>query len=128
MRHASRYLSLHVDDDGMMVVRGRLTPEVGELLRNALEAHEAELFKADRESSPGQRRADALGEVLRNPDGKEVAVSPAVEAVVSPAMEAVKGPALERWGGDRDIGPETGMPLGRAGPVDYGWALMGMRR
>ena len=296
MRHASRYLTLHVDDDGMMVVRGRLTPEVGELLRNALEAHEAELLKADRDSSPGQRRADALGEVLRNPDGptvhvllhvaedgshtgegtgvsaetsqrmscdavvtevrrgsegirgtedqagrhrvrrqrsggavldvgrarrtvsgrlrtalevrdggrcrfpgcpsircdahhikhwsrggetkldnlvllcrfhhravhergfqvavvgdgrgtgprvvfwrpdgKEVAVSPAMEAVgspaveaaVSPALEEVKGPALERWGGDRDIGPETGMPLGRAGPVDYGWALMGMRR
>ena len=74
MRHEGRYLTLHVDDDGMMVIRGRLTPEVGELLRKALEAQEAELFKADRESSPGQRRADALGEVLRSPDGPSVHV------------------------------------------------------
>ena len=74
MRHEGRYLTLHADDDGMMVIRGRLTPEVGELLRKALEAQEAELFKADRESSPGQRRADALGEVLRSPDDPSVHV------------------------------------------------------
>ena len=52
------------------------------------------------------------------PDGRDV--------LASPAVEAVEMPALERWCGDRGIGPETGMPMGRGGPVDYGRALMGM--
>ena len=37
-RHETRSLRTWVDDDGMVVVRGRLTPEVGALLRRALEA------------------------------------------------------------------------------------------
>ena len=37
-RHESRALHTCVDDDGMIVVRGRLTPEVGAVLRRALEA------------------------------------------------------------------------------------------
>ena len=37
-RHESRALHTWVDDDGMIVVRGRLTPEVGAALRRALEA------------------------------------------------------------------------------------------
>ena len=37
-RHESRALHTWVDDDGMVVVRGRLAPEVGAVLRRALEA------------------------------------------------------------------------------------------
>ena len=37
-RHRSRYLHLHPDDDGMYVLRGRLSPEVGALLERALAA------------------------------------------------------------------------------------------
>ncbi len=37
-RHESRMLHTWVDDDGMVVVRGRLTPEVGAVLRRALDA------------------------------------------------------------------------------------------
>ena len=37
-RQASRGLRTWVDEDGMVVVRGRLTPEVGAVLRRALEA------------------------------------------------------------------------------------------
>ena len=37
-RHETRSLRTWVDDDGMVVVRGRLTPEVGAVLRRALEA------------------------------------------------------------------------------------------
>ena len=37
-QQASRGLRTWVDEDGMVVVRGRLTPEVGSLLRRALEA------------------------------------------------------------------------------------------
>jgi hypothetical protein len=37
-RHASRSLTVYHDDDGMVVVRGRLEPEAGALLLRALEA------------------------------------------------------------------------------------------
>ena len=76
LRHASRSLSVRVDDDGMYVLRGRLDPEVGALLMAALAEKEAELFKADPESSGAQRRADALGEILRSGEG------PSVQAVI----------------------------------------------
>ena len=78
-RHASRVLHTWVDDDGMVVLRGRLTPEVGAIVRRALEAaldeerHAAEQ-RAPGEPDPvaeaagvapsfGQRQADALGMV-----------------------------------------------------------------
>ena len=37
-RQEKRYLRTWVDDDGMVIVQGRLTPEVGAVLRRALEA------------------------------------------------------------------------------------------
>jgi hypothetical protein len=71
-RHEKRHVSLHVDDDGSYVLRGRLDPETGALLERALEAAELALFgKRKREaatpsddavdaSTPAQRRADAI--------------------------------------------------------------------
>jgi hypothetical protein len=69
IRHAARSLSVFPGDDGMYVVRGRLTPEVGALLMRAVEAAADALFKRETESeaeaeaerAAGQRRADALG-------------------------------------------------------------------
>ena len=75
-RHASRHLDIWVDEDGMLVVRGRLSPEVGAVVQRALEAARDRLYHdstnaearaagselEDRASvSTGQRRADALG-------------------------------------------------------------------
>lgn len=71
-RHETRALSVRVAEDGMFVVRGRLDPEVGSLLVQALEARERELYEAGPDASPDQRRADALGEVLRSGDGPHV--------------------------------------------------------
>ena len=76
IRHRSRRFSAYVDDDGMVVLRGRLDPEVGALLMRAVEAATAALFSEHREeeavpgdhaatevaeTTPQQRRADALG-------------------------------------------------------------------
>ena len=48
--HEGRRLQLYEDEDGMVVVRGRLTPEAGALLRRALEAGREVLYqKAQRE-------------------------------------------------------------------------------
>jgi hypothetical protein len=74
-RHASRYVAVSPQGDGMYTLRGRLDPEVGALLMRALEAAEDALFRQGedwapeggprgpktREVSPRQRRADAIG-------------------------------------------------------------------
>ncbi len=70
-RHARRALQVYPDDDGMMVVRGRLEPEVGALLMRALETAREALYQRRRatpmpdepEAEPptqGQQQADAL--------------------------------------------------------------------
>jgi hypothetical protein len=71
-QHASRGLQVYQDEDGMMVVRGRLAPEVGALLVQALTAaretlyQQARLYPArwnDAEADPptmAQQQADAL--------------------------------------------------------------------
>jgi len=72
-QHAGRGVRVYEDDDGMVVVQGRLTPEAGALLRRALEAGREVLYqKARRGSLPdpadpvaqpptmAQQQADAL--------------------------------------------------------------------
>jgi hypothetical protein len=70
VRHAGRTLQVYPDEDGMVVVRGRLEPEVGAVLLRALEAAREVLY-AKRQAAgelpglerptPGQQQADALG-------------------------------------------------------------------
>ena len=65
-RHERRNLNTWVDDDGMVVIRGRLSPEVGAVVRRALEAAADRLrtevsAEEAAETSFGQRQADALG-------------------------------------------------------------------
>ena len=70
-RHLHRELRTWVDDDGMVVIRGRLAPEVGAAVLRALDAASEQLRTeaADApeedapEASSEQRRADALGRV-----------------------------------------------------------------
>jgi 5-methylcytosine-specific restriction endonuclease McrA len=49
--HRSRSLYVHRDDDGMTVIRGRLTPEVGALLVRALAAARETLYQQSRGSA-----------------------------------------------------------------------------
>jgi Domain of unknown function (DUF222)/HNH endonuclease len=74
LRHASRALHVHRDEDGMVVLRGRLEPEVGALLVQALAAARETLYQRARvpdgavgrgnvsaeTPSMAQRQADAL--------------------------------------------------------------------
>jgi 5-methylcytosine-specific restriction endonuclease McrA len=67
-RMRSRSLEVHQDDDGMVVIRGRLTPEVGAVLRQALDAARDRMYAKARvdnaegiRPSHGQQQADALG-------------------------------------------------------------------
>ena len=47
-QHASRALQVYPDEDGMVVVRGRLEPEAGALLLRALAAARERLYRANR--------------------------------------------------------------------------------
>jgi len=57
-----RYLSYHHDENNMLVLEGRLPPEVGALLVKALQVASEELCD-DNDAEPDQRLCDAMGEV-----------------------------------------------------------------
>jgi hypothetical protein len=66
-QHASRALQVYPDSDGTVIVRGRLTAEVGALLMQALAAARETLYQQARETEPegepptmAQQQADAL--------------------------------------------------------------------
>ena len=69
-KHLSRSVCTYVDEDGMVILRARLTPEQGAVVQRALETASEHLYQESRgaaapdsieeEVSPGQRRADAL--------------------------------------------------------------------
>ena len=65
---ASRTLSMQVDEDGMVVLRGRLPAEVGAVLLRAVEAalEQVPASAEGGESTIAQRRADALGLVAES--------------------------------------------------------------
>ena len=77
-QHAGRHLETWIDEDGMLVVRGRLSPELAAVLQRALDAAAERLYQTSTDRSEarhedtrrddpiesrtvGQRRADALG-------------------------------------------------------------------
>ncbi len=57
-QHASRGLHVYQDDDGTVVLRGRLTPEVGALVMRALAAGRETLYQRSRGDDAGARAAD----------------------------------------------------------------------
>src|SRR5262249_59325237 len=50
-RHKSRGLHIYKDEDGMVVIRGRLTPELGAVVMKALEAARETLYQSARDVS-----------------------------------------------------------------------------
>ena len=129
---ASRALSMHVDEDGMVVLRGRLPPEVGALLMRAVEAAMQQVPATAEGGEPtiAQRRADALGLVAEsalaggldpgNPaDRFQVTVHVQADALPArdPADEAPRVSAETREvseaAGER-AAPETDLDAGQA--------------
>jgi hypothetical protein len=60
-QHVRRYLQTYTDEDGTLVLRGRLAPEVGAVVQRAIEAAMDKLHEKDSETDHRQRKADALG-------------------------------------------------------------------
>ncbi|HXH83397.1 MAG TPA: DUF222 domain-containing protein [Candidatus Tectomicrobia bacterium] len=122
-RHRSRELRIYEDADGMVVIRGRLEPEVGAVVKRALEAVGDQLYEQARRqyaaavaAEPGtverpamepptwaQQRADALGLIaetaLKNLDpgapGERYQVVVHVDAAVLADAEAPGQSVLE---------------------------------
>ena len=123
---ASRTLSMQVDEDGMVVLRGRLPPEVGALLLRAVEAALQQVPASADGGEPtiAQRRADALGLVAEsalaggldpgNPaDRFQVTVH--VQADALPAREpAEAGPPVAAE--TREVSPASSEPVAPAAP------------
>jgi Domain of unknown function (DUF222)/HNH endonuclease len=63
-QHASRALQVYQDEDGMVVIRGRLEPEAGALLVQALTAARETLYQQRRAEAPGPAPADVPAETL----------------------------------------------------------------
>src|SRR5882672_5411609 len=61
-QHAHRSLHVRQDEDGTVVVRGRLAPEVGELLIQALAAAREALYQRSRAAGPVPSAADPATE------------------------------------------------------------------
>jgi len=88
-RHATRYLHVYTDEDGMMVVRGRLAPEAGAALIRALDAGVEQLYGPWRHGKPagvGQEGAEAAA--------KAEAAAAAVEAAEDFSAEQRRADAL----------------------------------
>ena len=116
-RHERRNLNTWVDDDGMVVIRGRLSPEVGAVVRRALEAA-ADRLRTDvsaaeaAETSFGQRQADALGllaESALSSDPDRGTAGDRYQVVLHVEPESLRADAA-------DVSAET-RPAGASGPV-----------
>ena len=68
LRDASSHVATHIDENGMFVIRGRLAPEAGEVLMEALKAASERLYAKQQEDRPpaGKVRADALALVAES--------------------------------------------------------------
>jgi 5-methylcytosine-specific restriction endonuclease McrA len=62
LRHAGRALHVHQDEDGMVVLRGRLEPEVGALLVQALAAAREALYQRARVADGAAGRGNVSAE------------------------------------------------------------------
>src|SRR5947209_12552257 len=61
-RHKSRAVRVYQDEDGMVIIRGRLAPEVGAVLVQALAAARETLYKQARAKGAGASPADVSAE------------------------------------------------------------------
>lgn len=83
-RYDGRSLRCHWDDDGCLIVRGKLTPEDGALLLAAIEAADCASAETPEERTVEQRRADAFGQVVRSAVSED---GPAIPCEITVVVE-----------------------------------------
>ena len=128
-KHLSRSVTSYVDDDGMVILRARLTPEQGAVVQRALEAAADRLYQESRQAAPperleeevssAQRRADALAmmaECALNADLDRGSVADRYQVVLHVETAAAKDspeppPAMELADGGIGVSAETSRRL-----------------
>jgi hypothetical protein len=112
-RYQARTLSVFPDDDGMYVVRGRLTAEEGALLMRAIEAAGDALYREERWSPAVVKAAAERGHVLEGETEREAAQrrADALGLVAERALAAGFGGRGRREGADDEAeGPASAVP------------------
>ncbi len=100
------WLSVVPDDDGMYVIRGRLTPEVGAVLRRAIEAAEDALYQ--QEPTPGSAEQGCSAE---HPSPRQARLEARRLWGANPAPLD----AGARWRRERDVPDDVWFPAVEAG-------------
>ncbi len=121
-RHRSRALSVFPGDDGMVVVKGRLDPEVGAVLMRAIEAASDALYRSqpfaerggrgvgyEAEREAARRRADAIGLLAERALAAGFGSRSGGEDPIEAGSETVPGP--ESDGAPRAASPRPRAPL-----------------
>ena len=139
-RLARRALSTRVDEDGMVVLRARLTPEVGAVVLRALEAALEQVPTAveGEEAGIAQRRADALGLVAESAlaggldpgrPGDRFQVTVHVEAETLRSSEPINATAdtTAETHTIRPVSPEPAAPAANAAIADLSAASRATR-
>ena len=81
-QHAGRALHVYRDEDGTVVLRGRLAPEVGSLLLRALDAARETLYRRRRTSEAVPPATDPAAEVPTRPQQQADALALLAEAAL----------------------------------------------
>ena len=116
-RHERRGLVTRWDDDGMLVVSARLTPEEGELLLSALAAVDESSAEdsstgGDARARADQRRADALMSLARGTAGKAASQPGPATVVVHVDRDALAGePGMAHLASGEAIAPASARRL-----------------
>ena len=128
-RRLSRRLVIFPDDDGMVVIRGRLMPEVGEVVMKALEAAEDALFREEDRPDPSSRtpscsaRARRRRARRRRADAAGLVAERALAAGFTGEAAEVSGTRAERYLAFLHVDRETleeGGPESEAGRSELG--------
>jgi len=114
LRHERRFLEVYPDEDGSWVLRGRLDPEVGAVLKAALDAGAGALYRDTKDWAVPQRKADAMGLVAERALSALHAPGSATKDVPAGTSGAAETP--ETPDGNASAGtPEPPVrPIGRA--------------
>src|SRR2546427_1178631 len=127
-RHARRALHVYQDEDGMMIVRGRLAPEVGALLVQALAAARETLYRQARTTDASAGPADVSYETSQRLacDASRVVMRHTADGRVEEvgARTRTIPPALRRVLHHRDKGcrfPGCRLPFGQGHHIRH-WA------
>lgn len=103
-----RYLRTWHDEDGILVVQARLTPEMGAVFLKAIEAAGEVLFKEGQSGGSGDSREQAdLPHEQRRADALELVAESALEGGLDPGTAGDRYQVVVHVQGDADVSAET---------------------